>query len=154
MHTVLGAFRRKPARVVLIALVYVLTLGLLKWGVAPPLTALWFLAGAYLGIYFLDIAEAFFHLTPSPFRSIVFQALFIIVSFFIMSSSDNLLASGLVLTIYFSMLTHQIEQWRQKGNLDSWYTMVEGPVTVEAQRWGLIIACALFLLVTLIFIRL
>ena len=85
--------------------------------------------------------------------SIVFAGAFVVLSLFIVTSSNALLADGLVLTLYISMLLWQIGEWQIAGNLNSWYRMVAGPVSIPMQRWGMIIFAVLFLVETLFFLR-
>lgn len=153
MNKLLAIINRKPLVFIIASLVYLVLVGFLKWAFTPPLAGLWFMAGALLGIYFLDAAEAFFHLTPSPFRSIVFAGGFVLVSFFVVTSSGSLLASGLVLSLYLTMILWQIGEWRVAGNLDSWYRMIAGGVDQQVQRWVMVLFVVLFLAETYLFIR-
>jgi len=114
---------------------------------------LWYLFGGVTGIYFLDAAEAFFHLTPSPFRSVIFQALFVVVSLFVVSSSGSLFASGLVLILYLTLILIAVGELRMVGNLDSWYQMVAGKVTLKAQQSILTAFIIVFFIETLLLIR-
>ena len=145
--------RKKPLLFLVISVGYALGVGVLKWGIAwPPQAALYFV-GALLGVYFLDGAEVFFALTPSPFRSVVFMAGFAVVSFFIVTSSGSFVGSGLVLSLYLSLILWQIGELQIAGNLNSWYRMVAGPVSVNVQRWVLFVFVAFFVLETFLFIR-
>lgn len=145
--------RRKPLFFLLVSLIYLIFVGLLKWGIHPMLGVISFLGGGVLGIYFLDIAEVFFQLNPSPFRSIVFAASFVAVSFFIVTSSGSALASGLVLSLYLSMMLWQVGEWQIHGNVASWYRMIAGSVNVRSQKWILIAFGVLFVVETILFIR-
>ncbi len=146
-------FRRKSLTLVLLTFAYIVVAGLVKWRLQPPLVSLLFLAGGLLGIFFLDLAEAFFKLTPSPFHSIVFSGLFSIVSFFIVTSSASLFASGLVLSLFLILILRQVGEWQVAGNLDSWYRMVMGTATREVQQWLLGVFIFIFLLETFLFVR-
>ncbi len=153
MDKIVQIINRKPVLFVALALIYIAFVGFLKWWTAPPWEALWFMAGGMLGIYFLDIAELFFNLTPSPFRSIVFAAAFALVSFFVVTSSGSLLASGLVLSICLTLILWQLGEWQLRGNLNGWYQMVAGPVDQTVQRWGIALFIVLFIVETYLFIR-
>lgn len=153
MNKLLEVVRRKPLLFFILSLGYIILIGFLKWQVHPPVFALWFLVGGLIGVYFLDVAEQFVALTPSPFRSIVFLALFVIVSFFVVTSSGSLLASGLVLSLYLSLLLWQLGEWEVAKNLSSWYRMVAGPVSVSVQQWVLVIFITIFLIETYLFLR-
>ena len=113
MQRIREIVKRKPAIFLIISLVYLVGVGLLKWQIQPPVWALSYLFGGLLGVYFLDIAEVFFSLTPSPFRTMTFQVLFVLVSIFIVSSSGSFLATGLVLSMYLTMLLRLTPQLRQ-----------------------------------------
>ncbi len=153
MDKVKELIRNKPRIFVYISLVYFLLVGLLKWVMHPSLDALWFFLGGAIGVFFLDAAEIFFALNPSPFRSVVFGALFSVVAFFVVTSSTGTIGSGLVLSLYLQMLLWQIGEWRINGNLNSWYHMVAGPVAETTQRSILIISMVIFIVETYIFIR-
>ncbi len=153
MDNVKAVLRQKPRIFVYISLIYLLIIVLAKWVLHPSLDALWFFAGGALGIYFLDAAEIFFALNPSPFRSVVFGALFAAVAFFVVTSSTGTIGSGLVLSLYLQMLLWQIGEWKVTGNVNSWYRMVAGPVSPSSQRLILIVSAVVFLTETLIFIR-
>lgn len=143
---------RKPRVFVYIAGAYLLVVILFKWLVHPSLDVLWFVLGGAIGIYFLDGAEQFFALNPSPFRSVVFQALFAVVAFFVVTSSTSVIGSGLVLSLFLQMLLQQIGELRLSTNLDSWYSMVAGSVDTRTQRAILVLSGVVFLIETYIFI--
>lgn len=145
--------RRKPLFFLLVSLGYLILVALLKWNIQAPMDTLLFLVGGLLGVYFLDIAEVFIELTPSPFRSIVFVGAFVVVSLFIVTSSDQALASGLVLSLYLTLIFWQTGQWQIQKNLHDWYRMIAGPIDVKVQRWMLIAFVVLFFVETFLFVR-
>lgn len=150
-------FRRiisqKPLFFVFVSLGYLIGVGFLKWFIHPPVDAVWFIVGGIVGVYLLDAAEIFVAIDPSPFRSIVFIGAFLVLSLFVVTSSNSMLADGLVLSLYLTMLLWQVGQWQISGNLNAWYRMVAGPVSVTSQKWGLIIFGAFFVVETLLFLR-
>lgn len=145
--------RRKPPFFLFVSLAYLLAAIGMKWNIHIRWDALWFLVGGVVGVYFLDVSEVFFELTPSPFRSIVFSAAFVLVSFFVVTSSGSPLASGLVLSLYLTLVLWQVGQWQIQRSLDDWYRMVNGTVAVRTQRWILIGFVCMFLLETFLFVR-
>lgn len=153
METIKAIIRQKPRIFIYVTLVYFLSVGLIKWVTQPSIEAIWFFLGGAIGLFFLDAAEVFFALQPSPFRSVVFGALFAVVAFFVVTSSTGTIGSGLVLSIFLQMLLWQVGEWRMKGNTDSWYRMVAGVVPVSTQRIILIVSALLFFVETFIFIR-
>ena len=145
--------RRKPPLFLLVSLGYLALVAFLKWDMHPTMATAIFVVGGLIGVYFLDIAEVFFHLNPSPFRSVVFAGAFAGVSLFIITSSGSILASGLVLSLYLSLVLWQIGEWQIQGNLASWYRLVAGQVSVQTQKAILIGFCIFFLVVTFLFTR-
>ena len=152
MNTIVDIFRKKPLFTLIFCLSYIFVVGFVKWNIRPNISSILFLAGGAVGVYFLDAAEVLFHLTPSPFRSIVFSCGFIIVSLFIITSSASFLASGFVLSSYVTILLWKISEWQKEGNLNSWYRMISVPVPVVIQRYLLYGHIAVFLLETTLFI--
>lgn len=132
---------------------YLLAIGLLKWGMAPTANALWLITGGIIGIYFLDIAEAVFAVKPSPFRSIIFLVLFVLVSFFIITSSGSTLAVGLVLTLFLHFLWLLLAEWKKIGNITSWFQMTAVNPSPSVQRWVVVGAFIVFIVETMLFIR-
>jgi len=63
------------------------------------------------------------------------------------------LASGLVLSLYLALVLAAIGEWQVRGNLTSWYQMIEGPVDQNIQRWGMVLFVVLFIVETYLFIR-
>ena len=153
MDNVKELIRNKPRIFILISVIYLVALALGKWRIHPSGDTAWFLAGGVIGIYFLDGAELFFHLTPSPFRSVVFMALFTIVGLFVVTSSGSTLASGLVLSLYLQMILWHVGELRVTGNLTSWYRMMAVPVALKTQQIILFLFSVLFLLETYFFIQ-
>lgn len=145
--------QKKPLVFLVISVGYALGVGVAKWRIAWPPQAYLYFFGALLGVYFLDTAEAFFRLAPSPFRSIVFMAGVTVVSFFVVTSSGSYLGSGLVLSLYLSLLLRQIGELQIKGDLGSWYRMIAGMPDPGQQRWILTAMAAVFLAETYLFIR-
>lgn len=132
---------------------YLMLILFLKWHLKPVQAGLWFLGGGFIGMYFVDIAEAIFRIHPSPFRSIVFEALLAITSFFIVTSSSNAFAGGLVLSIFLTLILWQTGEWSVSRNIASWYRMVSGSATTSVQWWGIVIAAIIFFVNTALFIR-
>jgi hypothetical protein len=94
-----------------------------------------------------------FSVHPSPFRTIVFVVLFAVVSLFVITSSGSMLAIGLVLSIFLTILLWQVGEWALMKNLNTWYRMLADPVSTSVQRIILYISGIVFLIETIIFIR-
>ncbi len=145
--------RRKPMLFILLSLGYLLLVSVFKWTIHPAIGTILFIVGGLIGVYFLDVAEVFFNLNPSPFRSIVFEGAFVIVSLFVVTSSGSMITNGLVLSIYLAMILWQVGEWQLQKNLNSWYRLVAGGVSLSVERSILIGFMVLFLIETYFFIR-
>ncbi len=153
MNNIIEIIKKKPLLFLVVSIGYALGVGVMKWGIAWPPQAFLYVAGAIIGVYFLDAAEVFFALTPSPFRSIVFMAVFAVVSFFVVTSSGSFVGSGVVLSLYLSLLLWQIGELQRRGNLNSWYRMVAGVPSCTQQKWILFLVATIFVLESYLFIR-
>jgi hypothetical protein len=153
MNKIREIIRRKQPAVAALSLGYLVTVGFFKWNTSPDIGTLMFASGGVLGIFFPDIMEVFLVLSPSPFRNIVFVAGLALVSLFVVTSSGSMLASGLVLSLFLSLLIWQYQDWKKLGNLGQWYQMIAGSVAPAAQRWIAICSAVIFLIVTILFIR-
>lgn len=145
---------RKPVIILIISFLCLVITGVLKWWQHPNIIdILWFVLGGAIGVYLLDAAELFFNLTPSPFRSVVFAALFAAVGLFIMTSSASYIASGLVISVYLQLILWQIGEWHVTGNIQYWYRNVAIPVSPRVQQILLILFSAVFFLELYFFIH-
>jgi hypothetical protein len=153
MEYFLEILRKKPLFHFLIPFLYLLCAGFLKWTIHPTWMTLFFALGALMGIYFLDVAEKFANITPSPFRSVVFFGLLAVVMLFIVTSSGSVFASGLVLTVYLTSLLWFGQGFMKDGNTDAWFTQLADPVSPMARKISLGIFIALFVLASVMFVR-
>ena len=153
MQKLLSFLRCKPFFFFWITIVYIVVLYLVKWNIHPTLQAALFIFGSLIGMYFLEAAERFFHLNPSPFRSIVFVVLFSAVSFFVITSSVSYIASGLVLSIFLTLILWQYGELATVKNLNRWYLMLADPVSPRMQIVVLSIQLLFFVLQTVIFLK-
>ena len=132
--------------------VYLLIVILLHWKLHPDLSILYFLAGGVLGVYFLDLADMLFKLNPSPYRNVFFQAGFIIMTLFVLTSSGSLFGAGLVFVIYLSMIMSQALELKEEGNLNGWFSLIKKEIDLKAQKIYLTLVSVIFLLLNLLFI--
>ncbi|MDO8451977.1 MAG: hypothetical protein Q7S76_03850 [bacterium] len=145
--------KNTPPLGLLLSVIYLACVSILKWKLDPPVDAAWFLAGGIAGIYFLDFADEFFRLHPSPFRTILFAGLFALLSLFIVTSSQSYAAIGLVLATYLMFLYLLVIEWKKSGTIDRWCRMIGGPVPRSIQTQMLIGFFILFLIETYVFLR-
>jgi hypothetical protein len=133
--------------------VYLAVVALINWGIRLDWNIALFLLGGVLGVYFLDAAEEFFAVNPSPFRSIFFIVAYSIVSFFVVSSSASAFAGGLVLSLYLQVVLWQAGELRVTGHMDSWYRAPAGSVPVATQKTAFACFVVVLLALTYFFIH-
>ncbi len=90
------------------------------WRLTPDLGIILYWVGALLGLHLLEFLETAVKMTPSPFRSILSQAIITILTIFVLTSSSNPLGKGLVLLLNLRYLWLQQQEMKEKGNLASW----------------------------------
>ncbi|MCX8009327.1 MAG: hypothetical protein N3A54_06575 [Patescibacteria group bacterium] len=143
---------KKPLILIIIPVIYVFIVSLSKWRLNFSFDIILFFIGGIVSIYLIDIAEELVSLNPSPFRSIVFVIGLVITGFYILTSTQEMIASGLVLGLLLNRLLFQISEWKIRKNLHAWYVMHVGDVPTSIQRVGVIVLGVLFFLQTIIFI--
>lgn len=153
MNNVKQLLKGRPFSLLLYTGIYIVILGFLRWKLTPDITMLYYALGGLLGVYFMDIAELIFDIRPSPFHSVVFLALFAAVSFFVVTSSGNLFAIGLVLSMFFNLLFSQVNEWMIRHDLSSWFTMVDASVSPRIQFWIMAATGVVLVFESVIFIR-
>lgn len=153
MQKILASIQKKSPVEAFISLIYFVVVGLFKWQLSPSVPTLFFFTGAVLGIYFLEISEEFFHLSPSPFRSVPFAVGLVLVSFFVITSTASMLGAGLVLSLSLTLILWQVIEWRASGNLNQWYIMISGVVVHDMQRLILAGFVIIFFVETFLFLR-
>lgn len=144
---------QKPSALIVASLVYILVVSLLHSGFRIEIGTFLFILGGLFGMYVLDAAELFFHLVPSPFRTIFFSGLVTIVSFFIITSSGSLFATGIVLLLVLHLLLLQLGEWKIAGNINSWFRIIAVCPQVPIQLRIIGVELVLFISLTILFIR-
>lgn len=136
----------------LITIIYLIFLIIFRWGFKVKPEILLFLAGGILGVYFLDLAEVLFRISPSPFRNILFQAIFVPFSLFVLTSSGSLFGTGLVLSIFLTMLLGQWQEFSKSGNINNWFWIVKKEFSPKTQQLYFAIMVGIFILLSLLFV--
>jgi hypothetical protein len=153
VNKIIEIIRKKPPLFLLISLGYLFLVGFIGWNIHPT-TGTWiFITGGLFGVYFLDFAEEVFGVQPSPFRSVVFAGGLALVGVFITTSSGSMLASGLVLSLYLSVILRVTGEWGLHKHLNDWYRLIAVPVPVRMQLYFLCGFIVLFLIETMLFLR-
>lgn len=139
-------------KVLALTLVYLVCLIFLHWRLKPALASFFLLAGGVLGVIFLDLADVLFKISPSPFRNVLFQTVFVPFSFFVLTSSGSLFGQGLVLSIFLSMLISQWRELSQTGNLYNWFAIIKRNVDQKTQKGYWMIMVGIFSFLSLLFL--
>lgn len=92
------------------------------------------------------LAETRYERKDLVFHTILFQIIFLILTFWIIVSSGSLLGQGIVLAFSLHLLIDQIVDLREVGNLDNWFKNF--PIQVDANKtrvyWGVMLVLLLF----------
>jgi hypothetical protein len=157
MNSILEQLRlilqKKPIIHVITLIAYLLCAAFFKWTIHPVWNTLFFILGGLLGIYFLDGAEVFFKITPSPFKSILFFAALAVVMIFIVTSSGSAFASGLVITTYGTLLLWFGSEFTSGGNPNVWFSQLADPISDSSKKVIGGILFAVLFLATALFVR-
>lgn len=154
----------------LITVIYLIFLIIFHWGLKLKLEILLFLAGGILGVYFLDLAELLFKISPlgvnlqaepsgrgprgepSPFKNVLFQTIFVPFSLFVLTSSGSLFGAGLVLSIFLAMLLKQWQELRLEGNINNWFWIVKKDFPLKTQQLYFAVMSGIFIFLSLLFV--
>jgi len=85
------------------------------------------------------------------FHTLYFQIIFLVLTFFVISSSANLFAIGLVLGFSLHLLVDQLVDFFDFGNLDNWFLKIYPDLEKEKQTFYWAIIFVLFLLTAFVF---
>jgi len=143
---------QKPLLLVVVPIVYFFLVIFAKWQLHFSLDALFFFLGGIISIYLLDIAEEVFPVTPSPFRTMLFVTGLGVIGFYIITSTREMIASGLALGLMANIFLFQVSEWKLRKNLDYWYQVFLGNVSTDKQKIGLLFLGIVFLLQTILFV--
>jgi hypothetical protein len=153
MDRLIQIIRKKPFLHVLAPCIFLVCAGFFKWTIHPTWMTLFFALGGIMGIYFLDFAEEFANINPSPFRSILFFGGLGVVMLFIVTSSGSAFTSGLVFSVYLTLLLWFIRDFMKDGDTNRWFTQLADPVGTTAKKPILGVLIALFVLASVLFVR-
>lgn len=126
---------------------------LLKWQMHMQIAAIYFASGAVLGIYILSLSESLLSQSRSPFRSVFFCLVLLVVTLFVVTSSGSQFSSGLVLGMYLDLILLQRYSFVTHGTVHSWFEQVNAKVDAVLEKrlyWSFIGA---FVIATLLYLR-
>jgi hypothetical protein len=136
------------ARRALWSALYLLLLMLLSRTVSLPL-----LGGGLLGFLFVPVIKV---LTKQEgagvLESVLFQVPLALVSLYAAAGLSSNFGRGFVLTIFLQTILVQLGQWRESGQIDSWFWPIKGGVSRRVSVIYFVVVLALFLLATLLLV--
>lgn len=137
-----------PKSFYLSAAVYFIVAALGHWQLRPTLGTLVFGIGGIIGLHLLDATELALDIKSAPFRSPLTQLTLIILMFFVVTSSQTNLGSGVVLFLQLRLILEQWFTFNKDRNLSSW--LPQAPP--DQQQTYLLFTSLLFIVATLLFI--
>lgn len=135
-----------------LTLLYLFIIVLLHWRFKISFDIIYFVAGGIMGVYFLDLADMVFKINPSPYRNVFFQAAFVLMTLFVLTSSGSLFGAGLVFSIYLSMITGQWLEIKKSGRIDGWFALIKTPIASASQIAYLCVITIVFALLNFLFV--
>jgi len=85
------------------------------------------------------------------FHSLLFEAIFLLLAFWVISSTGSLLGRGLVLAILLSLWRDQLKDLKINGNLDKWFVGFSIPPSREKCLYFLGASMVLILVLGILF---
>jgi len=82
-------------------------------------------------------------------RSVLFQLLILIMTFFVLTSTLSILGKGLTLSLFFQSLISQGKEFLKKGEISSWFWQFKRPPFPNLQALYFGVACLVFLFFSL-----
>lgn len=166
LKSLLASLNFKPDRELFFAsVIYLIILIILRWRIYPTLDIVFFLVGGILGSQFLDLAEIFFRdlsssknplsslqQEHSSLKNVLSQVVLVPLSLFVLTSSGSLFGTGLVLSILFSMLYRQWQEYQANGNIKSWLWVIKSEIDQKTQQLYLAVMAGVFILLSLLFV--
>ncbi|OGM12113.1 hypothetical protein A2Z22_03420 [Candidatus Woesebacteria bacterium RBG_16_34_12] len=78
------------------------------------------------------------------FHTVYFQIIFLVLTFFVITSSGSIFGRGLVLAFALHLLIDQIIDWMETKNLDNWFLNL--PISLDKEQKQLYLLGNIFLL--------
>lgn len=85
------------------------------------------------------------------FHTAHFQLIFLLFTFFVLTSSGSLLGRGIVLAFMLHLLVDQFMDYRYMGSIDRWFEKIPYELDSRQKRWYMILMAFLLLLFGFLF---
>ncbi len=151
---------RVDRQLLIFTLIYLVILTIFHWGLHPSLEIIFFVLGGLFGVIFLDLIEAVFKMSPlatqgslnSAFKNVLVQAVLVPFGLFVITSSGSLFGVGLILSLFLSMIYRERLEFKETGNLNSWFWVIKTEITPKNQQIYLTVMAVIFVFLSLLFI--
>jgi len=137
-----------PIKWYVVSSIYLLIIILFHWGLHPAIGTLVFVIGGFIGLFILDATELAINVEPSPLRNMLTQFIIIVLAFFVVTSTQTNLGSGVILFLSLRILIGQWQDFTRDRNITSWLPQIK----TEQHQIYLIIISLLQIFATLFFI--
>lgn len=84
------------------------------------------------------------------FHSFYFQIIFLILTFFVISSSGSIFGRGLVGAFFLHLIVDQVVDLRDTGSLDNWFSQAGFSLTSERSNQYIIASIVILLVLTVL----
>lgn len=78
------------------------------------------------------------------FHSVIFQLIFLVATFFVLSSSAGLLGKGVVLVMFLEIIVSQFDEFLKTGKMDSWFWQLKISLASNFQVLYLLVMFLIF----------
>jgi hypothetical protein len=144
---------KKPPVIVISCVLYIIIIAVLKSKFNLSIAPLLFVLGGLIGIYLVDIAEAFVKVEPSPFKTPLFDYAFIVLSFFVISSTGSTLASGIVISIFINIIFNHLQTGNSNQLADMSVKPTFGPLPRDGSKNFFALLVLIFFIETAFLVR-
>lgn len=120
-------------------------------------TFLFFWIGGLLGTEFLPLAENIFQhdlkLSKPVFHTLIFQAILVVLSFYVLSSSESLFGIGFVMVMNLQLLKDEILELQKNGKLSpGWFLYLREERISPKTVGGFVLFLVLLFLLLVLFL--
>ncbi len=133
---------------------YLVLLILLRWRLTPNITILLFVFGAIIGIFILDVMEKIIDMKPSPLGGALAQMILLVLTFFSITSTGNLVGKGVVLFLNLKYLYLARNEFLGTGNLTNWFKQINMTITPKRAESYLLVFTIIIIMQAAMFILL
>ncbi len=132
--------------------IYLLITLFARWQLNLTSEILFYLTGNIVGLHLLQLVGALFKTSNAPFHTLMCHLFLMIAAFYVVTSSNSLFGKGVVLSLSLRYLYLIVSEYGRTKSLTSWFGS-DVSLPDAYNRLYLYLTTALFILMTLLFIR-